>query len=628
MTSFITQQEQAHTRTSILVIYFVLSITCIVGLIYLGLASVFVDRGWWSAGLFLWSSGITLGIMLIGVVVKFGELSKGGPAIAQMLRGRLLLRHSLSPEEQRLINVVDEMAIASGVPVPEVYILDHEQSINAFAAGYTMNDAVIGVTAGCVNKLTREELQGVVAHEFSHILNGDMSLNLRLTGWINGLVGIAVVGRVILEMIGHAGDADEFGCLLIIPAFVVGVVFLSLGWIGVLFGRLIQAAISRHREYLADASAVQFTRNPEGLAGALGKIASGNSWLKCAHSEEASHFLFSDGIKGRWFASFSTHPPIADRLKRLGSVAIDRASAPGPQQVLDLKSPANGLASLPPALPSPPPSPSTSAALPQLGALDEAHVDYARGLLANVPDSLRSAVAELLPATALVYATLLGSDSETREKQFRLLEGTGDATSSEVRRLHAILVETDMRLRLPLVELAIPTLHQVSSAQFEQFCDRLHELIHADHRVDLFEFALEKMVIHQLAPHFRRRAKPELRHHSLKPVFDDCRLLLSALAHLSHQDAGQVRVAFETGMSHIQAHNKMTLVPLDECGLDKVDQALTELARTPVAARRTLVSACASAITADGVIEPGEAELLRAICAALDIPCPPLMQYP
>jgi len=183
MTNFFTHQKQAQTRTSVLVFYFVLAVTGVISLIYLALAGIFFQGDqWWSPTLFAWSSGLTIGTMLIGVAAKFWELSKGGPAIAQMLRGRLVHRHAQNTEERRLLNIVEEMSIASGMPVPEVYVLDHEQSINAFAAGYTINDAVIGVTAGCLKQLTREELQGVIAHEFSHILNGDMALNLKLTG--------------------------------------------------------------------------------------------------------------------------------------------------------------------------------------------------------------------------------------------------------------------------------------------------------------------------------------------------------------------------------------------------------------------------------------------------------------
>ena len=628
MTNFFTHQEKAKTRTSVLVLYFFLSIAAIVGLIYLGVAGL-VHQGerWWNDVLFLWVFAAVLGVMLIGVAVKFWELSKGGPAIAQMLRGRLVQRATLKPEEQRLINVVDEMAIASGVPVPEVYILDHEASINAFAAGYTMNDAVIGVTAGCVNTLTREELQGVIAHEFSHILNGDMSMNLRLCGWINGLVGIAVVGRCLIEVGAEgAGCADEGGCLLVIPLFLLSLLLIGLGYLGVLFGRLIQAAISRQREFLADASAVQFTRNPEGLAGALKKIAAGDSWLKSAHAEEASHFMFGDGIKGRWFDSFSTHPPIPERLKQLNAVDIEELPAPPAPSSPAPDSPVSGLAAASPSIPTSPAPVQAEAVLPQLGALDDAHVSYAHGLLGNIPGDLHAAAAELLPAKALVYAIALAPDEATRKKQFALLgEGESAAALFEVHKLHPRTVELDNHLRLPLVELAIPTLHQLSPEQFEQFHQMLNRLAGADNQTDLFEFALEKMVIHQLEPHFLTTAKPTVRYNTLDPVDKECRLLLSALAHLSQRGEEQMKQAFNAGANKLQMGTILSPLPLAECGLDTIETALTRLAETGIPARQKLVKACLAAITADGVIETGEAELFRAICASIDVPCPPLM---
>ena len=504
--------------------------------------------------------------------------------------------------------------------MPEVYILDRETSINAFAAGYTMNDAVIGVTEGCVKSLTREELQGVIAHEFSHILNGDMSMNLRLCGWINGLVGVAVVGRSLIEAGAEGASAvDEGGCLLVIPVFLISMMLVGFGYLGVLFGRLIQAAISRQREFLADASAVQFTRNPEGLGGALKKIASGHSWLRSAHVEEASHFMFSDGIKGRWFDSFSTHPPIPERLRRLNVIDLgDLPEQPAPSKPSP-NSPVSGLASPPPPLPPKPPPLPAETALPQLGALDEAHVDHAHGLLGNIPTELNAAAAELLPAKALIYAVILDPQKAVQDRQLSLVgENESAAAVFEVNRLYPLVKGMDLRLRLPLVELAIPTLHQLSPQQFEQFRRTLKVLAEADQQIDLFEFAVEKMVVHQLEPHFRTKVAPEIRYHSLKPVFEDCRLLLSALAHLSNQDVQQVKLAFETGMSRIQAHDKMSLAAMDECGLENIDKALGKLAQTSAAAKRSLVSACAAAVTADGVIELSEAELFRAICAAID----------
>ena len=228
-----------------------------------------------------------------------------------MLGGRLVNPAQPDPDERKLLNVVEEMAIASGIPVPQVYVLPEEKGINAFAAGHSTSDAVVAVTQGALRLLTRDELQGVIGHEFSHILNGDMRLNLRLMGLIFGILCLAVIGRVLLHVRGGGKDKN--------PLPLLGLVLVLMGWVGVFFGRLIQAAVSRQREFLADASAVQFTRNPAGLAGALKKIGglSYGSKLKNAHAGEASHMFFGNGMGGSFLGLMETHPPLAERILAL-----------------------------------------------------------------------------------------------------------------------------------------------------------------------------------------------------------------------------------------------------------------------------------------------------------------------
>ena len=264
--------------------------------------------GLWQPDLFLWSTLATLAVILIGSVTKTLELHRGGSAVAEMLDGRLINSNSTDLDERKLLNVVEEMAIASGVPVPQVYVMDNEAGINAFSAGFSTSDAAIGVTRGGMKKLSRDELQGVIGHEFSHILNGDMRLNLRLMGLIFGILCLTVVGRVLLRTRGRKNPLPLLGLALVI-----------IGWVGVFFGRLIQAAVSRQREFLADASAVQFTRNPGGLAGALKKIgglASG-SQLTSAHALEASHLFFANGMRNSLFGIMATHPPLPERIRAL-----------------------------------------------------------------------------------------------------------------------------------------------------------------------------------------------------------------------------------------------------------------------------------------------------------------------
>src|SRR5205823_2467477 len=321
---FFDRQDKARRNTTLLVFYFVLAVlslllavNVVVSLLFIGFTNYgLVIRNLnpvssanelslpWSHGelLFLVTIG-TLSVILIGSVFKTLQLARGGSAVAELLGGRLIDSNTTDADERKLLNVVDEMSIASGVPVPQVYLMDGEAGINAFAAGHSTSDAAISVTRGCMKLLSRDELQGVIAHEFSHILNGDMRLNLRLMGLVFGILCLTVIGRILIR-----AQRSKF----LLP--IIGVSLIVIGWAGVFFGRLIQAAVSRQREALADAAAVQFTRNPAGLAGALKKILIHGSRIDSPHAEEASHLFFANGLDTSIFA---THPLLTDRIRAL-----------------------------------------------------------------------------------------------------------------------------------------------------------------------------------------------------------------------------------------------------------------------------------------------------------------------
>ena len=314
---FVEQQEQARHQTKRFILYFVLAIGSMIAVIYFLLALFFLHQrmgvtagiGWlWDARLFACVSAGTLVVVMGGSLLKINELSHGGRALAMRMGGRQVGANAAEPDQRKLMNVVEEMAIASGVPVPAVFVLEEEGGINAFAAGHSTSDAAIGVSRGCIQLLTRDELQGVIAHEFSHILNGDMRLNMRLIGWVFGILCLTIIGKLLLRSRGRKN-----------PAPVIGLVLVVVGFIGVFFGRLIQSAVSRQREFLADASAVQFTRNPGGLAGALKKIGglSGGSRLSTEYADEAGHLFFGNALSEGWFSLWSTHPPLQERIRRI-----------------------------------------------------------------------------------------------------------------------------------------------------------------------------------------------------------------------------------------------------------------------------------------------------------------------
>jgi len=328
---FFEQQEKARRSSKVLVVYFVMAVACIIASVYF--ASLLIFHGTqtqqqlgapipelvlWDPKLFLYVAVGTLGVVVLGSLYKTAALSKGGSAVAESLGGRLVNPNTTNPDERKLRNVVEEMAIASGVAVPKVYVLDDESGINAFAAGHAQGDAAIGVTLGCMTLLNRDELQGVIGHEFSHILNGDMRMNLRLMGVVFGIVCLAVIGRVLIFTRGGKGKN---------PLMLLGLALIVIGAIGAFFGRLIQAALSRQREFLADASAVQFTRNAAGLSMALQKIGRTGSRVESAHAGEAAHMFFENGLGKPFLGMLATHPAIEERIRAIDPAWDERFSS-------------------------------------------------------------------------------------------------------------------------------------------------------------------------------------------------------------------------------------------------------------------------------------------------------------
>src|SRR6266436_1996228 len=312
---FFENQERARRHTKVLVVYLGAAVAMIIVTAYVVLDLILFQSLTWNTQMFLAVAAGTIVTVSIGSLTKIMDLRAGGGAVARMMGGRLVPPSPTNSDEQKLRNVIEEMALASGVPVPEIYVIDTESGINAFAAGYGTPDAAVTVTRGCMQLLTREELQGVIGHEFSHILNGDMRLNIRLIGLINGILCLAIVGRVLLSLRSSRSSNNKID-----PLFVIlGLALIAIGGIGVFFGRLIQSAVSRQREFLADASAVQFTRNPLGLAGALKKIGGlgEGSKLSAPEAEEASHLFFANGLSESWLNMFATHPPLEERIRLL-----------------------------------------------------------------------------------------------------------------------------------------------------------------------------------------------------------------------------------------------------------------------------------------------------------------------
>jgi Zn-dependent protease with chaperone function len=648
---FFQRQDQARRKTKWLILYFSLAVISMIVLVYI--VAVFASNyvgmrhhGYypsyqdqpqftlWDGKLFAEVALGTIVVIFCGSAYKTMELSSGGSAVAESLGGRLVSSNTTDPDERKLLNVVEEMAIASGVPMPQVYLLHWEDGINAFAAGHNPSDAVITVTQGCIKLLSRDELQGVIGHEFSHILNGDMRLNLRLIGILFGILCVATCGRILMQVRGRNNG---------LPV-VLGLLLLVVGYLGVFFGRIIQAAVSRQREFLADASSVQFTRNPAGITGALKKIGglgATGSVLDNPHAGEVSHMFFADGVS-ELAGLFETHPPLAERIRAFEpdfdgkftqtryvpdeslEKAVKKPGAPGMPNIFNTLP--GGLIIASGAL-NEPPVIKPQAILPNLGQPTPLHLKYAEQLREALPDNIKNTAREPLAAAALIYALLLDADETKRPAQ---IEGIGKNFSPEVADKTAALYPDVSKIaahaRLPLVNLSLGALKQLTPQQFSQFSTTLEWLINSDGEVALFEFVLQKIVMRNLAPKFDGAKPAPVQFYTLKPLVPDCAVVLSALAYVGSDVPAEIRQAFATGAPYLRAENvaPLELLSADQCGVEAISAALDRLALAVPIIKKNLIEASAHVIGADGVIQESEAELLRAVADTLDCPIPPL----
>ena len=479
MNDFFARQDEARRKSGYLVFHFAGALLAIVVLMYLIILVIFGSetKRLFVPELFLGVTAVTSAILGFGSLYKTLALRQGGASVASMMGGELIQTNTTDPLLRRVLNLVEEMAIASGVPMPPVFLMPHEKGINAFAAGYNPDDAVVGVTRGAVETLTRDELQGVIAHEFSHILNGDMRLNIRLIGWVHGILLIHIVGywvfRGSLE-VSQSRDGAKIG----IPLMAAGVAFMALGLIGVLFGRMIKSAVSRQREYLADASAVQFTRNPDGIGNALVKIGrlSDHSRIKHRRAEEISHMFFGSPFK-RMSGLMSTHPPLVNRIQRILPHFDGNFPQITAQEISDVRQSALvGGGPVPSMLShtSGPPSVTVdgkevvaepSEMLEVVGAPFREHLEASRRLISRLPDELLQAAREPFGSRALVYVLLLDDNPDIRERQLDVLRKQADQpVYDETLRLLKWEHELTAEMRLPLVDLSLGALRIVSGS--------------------------------------------------------------------------------------------------------------------------------------------------------------------
>jgi Zn-dependent protease with chaperone function len=621
---FFARQEAARRTTRWLLLAFLVSVALVVAAIDVIVVVLYgaTEPGTSPAGVLTLTTVVVLAVICGASLFKTLSLRSGGGVVARTLGGTRIDRSTGDPALRRLHNVVEEMAIASGVTMPEVYVLENEDGINAFAAGNSPADAAITVTRGAATRLKREELQGVVAHEFSHILNGDMRLNLRLLGWTFGLLAIAILARIVLQSSPRSSGRDrkDGAGALIIAALAI----MVLGYIGVFFGRLLQAAVSRHRERLADASAVQFTRNPQGLTGALLKIAglSEGSRLIAPEGEQVAHMLFAPGFT----RLFATHPPIEERLKELDPgfrvaqlPALAAAAIRDSERLRAADASQSPLSQLTETRVSAPAAHEIAALA---GTIGDQQVRYAEGARIAIPEGLRNFAESADHARALMLLVLLSKVPEVVVEQRRVLVATyGEEFTARLFSLRGLADTLAPALRLPVVQQLFPALRRLSLNERRQLSDVVDKLARADARIDVFECCLTLLLAASLAD-----LEGGALHGSASLLQERAAVAvtLTILAAQGSDDGVQARAAYEAGIAAVLPEPRPAYREVPDWP-QALGAALARLSGLRPFAKQVLIEGMVRCVAHDQKLSIEESELLRTVCAALHCPLPPIV---
>lgn len=678
---FFGAQDRARRKSTLLVVYFILAVVMIFALLYVAITFLLqypslsqethaygaannVERPefhFFNFPSFILAAAAMLGLVGGGSLYKSLQLRSGGKAVAEMLGGRMIHGNAKEVHERRILNVVEEMSIASGVPLPTVYVLE-EPGINAFAAGNDFNDAVIGINRGTIELLTRDELQGVVAHEFSHILNGDMKTNMRMISILHGIQLLGVVGLMIVRWVGFSSagrmsrDRDR---RFEIAMIVLGFVLIVVGFSGLFFARLIKAALSRQREYLADASAVQFTRNPDGIGGALKAIGAlhNGSAIKAAQAETASHMFFANVLKMDMSGMLATHPPLVKRIqaidsdfngdftpvtkllqRRIRRIKNGELAEGGKQDRREQKTggafpgmgmPGRGRFPFPlggqgqsdggmgfdPVL-----------ILGSVGTVQAEAIEQSREMIDQIPDRLRDAARDSFDARALAYCLLISDDTDAITLLLPIIEEhEGEATVRRVRELTNEVTSLQPQHRLPLMEIAQYSLAQLSKSQYEVFRGTILRLVEADKQITLFEFVLKHLLIRHLDRRFGLSGSEHVQHYSLTALRRELQSLLSVMISVSETDPEKAGQLFRTATERLHiSGSDLRLLTADENPYSQIDLALQKIARSKPALRKQILQELLEIVFADQEVTQDEAELVRAVAESIDCPCPPL----
>ena len=622
--NFFHNQDIARRKTKYLVILYLIAVVALICFANIVIAFCLLSMGSSSLthNFFSWERfglvglGVTATIVC-AIVYKWISIGDGGKSVAEALGGRRIPPDSSRSDQRRILNVVEEMALASGMPVPPVYLMADERGINAFAAGKTVADGVIGITQGTLDQLNREQLQGVIGHEFSHILNGDMRLNMRLIALLNGIVFIGGTGHFLLRGAGltmmgsHSNRRFSGGRLSLLG---IGMVFI--GWLGTFFGGLIKAAINRQREYLADASAVQFTRNPTGIANAL-KIIGGyspGSRVLSAGACETSHMFIGNALSS-FETIFNTHPPLEKRIAKLepdwdGQMIARKVVQTAPDKtkaVSDSRKKRIATAAILTGALGGGISPGKAEPLPALNQL---------------PPEIVQSIKEPFAAMALIYALLLDKDQAVKERQIAILKSKGAKGVWELTSKFArILTRMNPALRFILVEKSMPALKCFSRGQYTSFTKILLLLIKEDKRVDLFEWCLLQVIKHYLGAEFGETRASEQKYKTINKIADEFNLILSTIVYHGDMEREIMVRAYTRGVNSVGLYNA-SLLDKQQCSMKKFTLAVGKLANCYPLLKLRILKGLLACIEFDGIITAGEREMVTTIAAVMDSPIP------
>jgi Zn-dependent protease with chaperone function len=583
-----------------------------------GFLRVWTD--WWGSNLNWQISLGVLAAVIIGTVFRYFELAGGGHKVAQWAGATAVDMSTKDPSKKQFINVCEEMSIAAGMPIPDLYVMEREDGINAFVAGYDSDEAVLVVTQGALNSLSRDQLQGVIGHEYSHILNGDMRLNVRLMSFLAGLVMIGQIGRFLIDShwysgrsyrSGRGGSTSKSGFIVI----GLGAVLALVGYIGVLVGRMIKAAVSRQREFLADASSVQFTRNPDGLSGALYAIKEHQegSQLRHRHAEDMSHFCFGESVA--LSDRLATHPPVLDRIKRINphfvakertkrreTESAEKAVSRSQPQAFQTALLAAGIAGM-------------------VGQSSPEHVDYARSLYQHIPERVKNWVHTSNGARAFLYSQVLLGNPDDQQKILDAIKEEDPSVLEALKPLWPFTKQMDPQLRLPVLELALSTLKRLDETTKLIFVDRLERLVLLDQRIDFIEWVTVAKTKMKLTP--KKRQKNEKLKSQVHLYYESLNVLFNVFVSLN-PDSTKSIPSYEAICSQIGMTPKLGS-GLSDIGFEKFDKAIQNLDSISFMWRKMILQSCADIVQSNGQIAFREYEALRIVAECLDCPMPPLM---